>query len=344
MNRRTHESPMDFEWQNPGGPADTTSPFYKLSQSVRRSKLRVCIFRWHQTDKYDTAGFDSPSKPLTQVNAPSFFSATPAKTAPQFRNPSFTTPRKPFDADLFSETSGAESSPADNADAEDTPENIGKKTHIVAAKVKQPIFGKYGLGWGHSPGRSDVKRTNRHTETALQKARKRKRIDRDHYTVARRGSSESEAESSRPTSRDNEKVQREEGWLGSFFTNLERRKDLPYVLSHYPQILLNFFLFGCIVWLIVNFLLVAAGDLRHAQQEEQAVVIAEIAKCNQDYLENRCAPETRLPALQSVCHAWEICMDRNPASVSKSRLTAQAMGQALNSFIEPISWKAMVSL
>ena len=31
MDRRSHESPMDFEWQNQP-PADVTSPFYQLSQ------------------------------------------------------------------------------------------------------------------------------------------------------------------------------------------------------------------------------------------------------------------------------------------------------------------------
>lgn len=31
MDRRTHESPMDFEWQTQP-PADVTSPFYQLSQ------------------------------------------------------------------------------------------------------------------------------------------------------------------------------------------------------------------------------------------------------------------------------------------------------------------------
>ena len=31
MDRRSHESPMDFEWQTQP-PADVTSPFYQLSQ------------------------------------------------------------------------------------------------------------------------------------------------------------------------------------------------------------------------------------------------------------------------------------------------------------------------
>jgi hypothetical protein len=43
MDRRTHESPMDFEWQTQG-PADVTSPFYKLSQSqAQRRKLPFLV-------------------------------------------------------------------------------------------------------------------------------------------------------------------------------------------------------------------------------------------------------------------------------------------------------------
>lgn len=46
-------------------------------------------------------------------------------TAPPFRNPAFTTPRRPFDADAISEASPAESSPTatDNSDFGETPDN-----------------------------------------------------------------------------------------------------------------------------------------------------------------------------------------------------------------------------
>ncbi|KFY06558.1 hypothetical protein V492_07951, partial [Pseudogymnoascus sp. VKM F-4246] len=37
MDRRTHEVPMDFEWQN-DGPADVTSPFYQLTQKQQGMK------------------------------------------------------------------------------------------------------------------------------------------------------------------------------------------------------------------------------------------------------------------------------------------------------------------
>ncbi|KFX93547.1 hypothetical protein O988_06754, partial [Pseudogymnoascus sp. VKM F-3808] len=48
MDRRTHEVPMDFEWQTTG-PADVTSPFYQLTQKQQGMKR----------------GFESPSKPPT---------------------------------------------------------------------------------------------------------------------------------------------------------------------------------------------------------------------------------------------------------------------------------------
>lgn len=221
---------------------------------------------------------------------------------------------------------------------------LGRKQNtITASKVKQPIFGKYGLGWGNSPGRGDVKRIDRHKDTALQKVKKRKRLDRDHYQVQRRGSMDSD-DSSRPGSRNNDKPPPStETWIGSFFTSLENRPGLPYVLSHYPQILLNYFMFGIVVWLMFIFISSIRLDLAHAQEEAMSEVLHEINKCAMDYTQNKCAPNTRLPAMESVCYAWEVCMNRDPKSVSKSKLTAHAMGQAINSFIEPIGWKALVS-
>jgi hypothetical protein len=38
MDKRTAESPMDFEWQSRGGPGDVTSPFYQLSMQHDNKK------------------------------------------------------------------------------------------------------------------------------------------------------------------------------------------------------------------------------------------------------------------------------------------------------------------
>src|SRR5271155_3615305 len=140
--RRTHESPMDWEWQTQG-PTDPTSPFVQVKpMQGQKSESEARIAR-SEGDKliYILEGFES-------LQPSSSFVAASSTPAPQFRNPSFTTPRKPLDQDLFSEVSGAESSPADNADTEDTPDVPKSSTTMTAftsgTSQKQPIFGLYG--------------------------------------------------------------------------------------------------------------------------------------------------------------------------------------------------------
>ena len=73
-----------------------------------------------------------------------------------------------------------------------------------------------------------------------------------------------------------------------------------------------------------------------------ANTLAEMAVCAKDYQENNCDSERRAPALESICNNWERCMTRDPASVGRARVSAHTFAEIFNSFIEPISIKAMV--
>jgi Di-sulfide bridge nucleocytoplasmic transport domain len=67
-----------------------------------------------------------------------------------------------------------------------------------------------------------------------------------------------------------------------------------------------------------------------------------MAVCSKEYLENRCAPNTRVPAMEKACLAWEKCMNRDPTVVGRARVSAETFAEIVNSFIEPISYKTMV--
>ena len=67
-----------------------------------------------------------------------------------------------------------------------------------------------------------------------------------------------------------------------------------------------------------------------------------MAVCSKEYLENRCAPSTRVPAMEKACMAWEKCMNRDPSVVGRARVSAETFAEIINSFIEPISYKTMV--
>ncbi|PQE05642.1 nuclear envelope Brr6 protein [Rutstroemia sp. NJR-2017a BBW] len=331
--RRTGESPMEFEWQTKNGPVDLNSPFLQFKPPE---------------------GQKTPSKPTSS------FITNSSTAAPSFRNPAFTTPRKPFDPDLYSEASGVESSPGDAADAEDTPD-LPKQTKAMTPfrsgpSDREPLFGRYGAAFkGNSP---NSRLDHRKRALGVPIAKKRKRQQRgDEYSVIRRhrrdnsySDSDSESGESRTDSRAKSKgnnsktVTQGPGWFASFLSGIESRPNLPNILSYYAQLTLNTFLVFLIIFGVWTFWTTIRSDVDKASEDAAASVVAEIEKCARDYITNRCGMDTRLPALHAVCENWERCMNRDPSSVGRARISAKTFAEIFNSFIEPISYKAMISL
>jgi len=214
--------------------------------------------------------------------------------------------------------------------------------------VRQPIFGRYGSSFlGSSPGRAEQRR-GKYANAIINKVKKRKRIDRDYALVRshREGSdSESDGDESRPRSREKQmKQERKEGWFASTFNYIESHPNLPNVLSIYAQMAINFFIAGLTVFGVYTFWMTVRADVDKASDDERALLLAEITKCATDYVDNRCGSDQRLPALQLPCQGWEHCMRRDPDSIGRARVSAHTFAQIFNSFIEPISYKAMVCL
>lgn len=71
-------------------------------------------------------------------------------------------------------------------------------------------------------------------------------------------------------------------------------------------------------------------------------IMSEIGQCSKQYIENRCSPELRVPAMEKACLAWEACMKRDPSVVGRAKLSAETFAEIINGFIEPISYKTMI--
>ncbi len=72
-------------------------------------------------------------------------------------------------------------------------------------------------------------------------------------------------------------------------------------------------------------------------------IMSEIAHCSKQYIENRCSPELRVPAMEKSCMAWEACMKRDPSTIGRAKLSAETFAEVINSLVDPISYKTMVS-
>ena len=73
-------------------------------------------------------------------------------------------------------------------------------------------------------------------------------------------------------------------------------------------------------------------------------IMSEISQCSRQYIENRCSPELRVPAMEKACLAWEICMKKDPSTIGRARLHAETFAEVINGLIDPISYKTMVYL
>lgn len=292
--------------------------------------------------------FDSPGKKqLPSLRAPNsqpfLFNQPrqPTETASVFGQPAFMTPRK-VDVDF---SSGAETSP-ENADAEDTPEQPTR------TEKGSSLFQMYGR-FAPSPGRGQIPRASHYSNAVVHKIQKRKQRDK---APRRRVRVDSDDDSDRPSSGEgrNKSLAQTKGptdsqppasrisSFGEFFSLLEAHPNVPGILSWWAQLLVNLSLFSLAVYVVFTFVSAIRAEFEQAAEEVSDTILAEMATCAKSYVENKCGGDGRLPALETVCENWERCMNRDPAKVGRAKVSAHTMALIINSFIDPISWKAIV--
>ena len=291
-------------------------------------------------------------------------------------NSFFNTPRKP-DVDQASSGGETPKSPEHATDTDATPDN---SLNFRAAAVKFsgsnntdiPSFTagdrptspakreKRRDSWYHkflpSPGRGEVAR-GAYTDKAVKRVSKRRK-NKALARLRRDSISDSEASdmfvSPRKTSGGrgkghdqgmgaNDDGRKGSHWMTTFFDEIENRPRLPHVVSWWAQLAGNCLVFGFICYVGYSFWSAIKSDVDMHSEEAIATQMHNMALCAKDYAENKCGRETRMPALESACNNWEQCMNKDPKAVGRARVSARTFAEIINSFLEPISYKTMVS-
>jgi hypothetical protein len=117
---------------------------------------------------------------------------------------------------------------------------------------------------------------------------------------------------------------------------------LPELISSYLQLFLNLFILVIILAFVIQIGLMIKHDVDIKVESYVMEVMHEIDICARNYQENRCEPESRVPAIEKDCNVWQACMEKNPLLVGRSKLSAQTVAEAINAFIEPISFKTIL--
>ncbi|KAM3420984.1 hypothetical protein BST61_g1412 [Cercospora zeina] len=376
---RGNESGMDFEYQNKTGPLDARSPFAQLSQNTQRfgagtpSKQRG-LSAFSSPFKNAANLQPSPTRkalPPTPVSAFNALYNTPRSKAIDFDDSSAgETPKSPerSDNDATPDHSRLGLRGAlNNHEASTLPTMPGAERGSPTKEKARPDTLRrdswLGASWGriknkwHSPGRGEIHRPE-HSGAIEKRVKKRRERELQRHVSKRRRHSisdsgeESEAvaiiKSSRKTHNKKDTThstsenQDRPHWLSRTFTFIAQHPTVPHILSFYAQLLFNISLLAGCLYLIYCFWSAVQGDVDKKSEEAMADIMVEMADCALHYTTNNCDPSTRVPALNTVCETWHKCMNRDASKIGRAKVSAHTFAEIFNSFVEPISWKAMV--
>ncbi|QLL33418.1 hypothetical protein HG536_0E03290 [Torulaspora globosa] len=116
-----------------------------------------------------------------------------------------------------------------------------------------------------------------------------------------------------------------------------------YMFMSYLQLFLNGITVTAVFTVLTAFFRTLKTDIKSSWEHRRLELAYESSRCKIQYLTNKCNLGGR-PALQEKCQAWEQCMNRNNDIFFRARstLSAKLFGEIVNSFIEPIGWKALL--
>lgn len=234
------------------------------------------------------------------------------------------------------------------------PERDQQRTRPKAQK-RDSFLVRFKEKWS-SPGRGELQRSER--SDAISKRTKERRDARLQRKVSKRrrhSVSDSEEDHHSQRNRSPRKVSgmrnhspeqdsNKPHWVSNLFTFIAQHPTVPHILSFYAQLAFNVFLLAACAYMLYCFWSAVQGDIDKKAFEAMAEVMAESAQCLHSWESNKCDRATRVPALEKVCEGWEACMNRDATKIGRARVSAHTFAEIFNSFVEPISWKAMASL
>ncbi|KAI5861013.1 Di-sulfide bridge nucleocytoplasmic transport domain-containing protein [Durotheca rogersii] len=322
---KSHSSASNGNNDNNAISAFGRNPFYRAQSTPSQSK---------------------PSQsPLRSIFSTSALSRTAA--APPFRNPAFTTPRRPFDIDALSEDSPTIT---DVSDFIDTPENdrsydMGRMTVTPATMNRERVSPTK-----KTPGKGEIPKT---IFASRDKVRKRKRyngdrdisgyrlpyIQPDEYDESDYESDESTFQPRKPR-KGQEK--RGNGWFGNFLATVQRHPYAPSILGYWLTLGFNLFCVLASCWIGWAVIAGLRQDFATARAALRADILSEIDKCASDYRENKCFPvEQRLPAMYELCDRWYACMQQNPDHLKQMSIGAKEIMEIVNGIVDTMSYKTI---
>lgn len=318
------------------------------------------------------SAFNSPNKnsAFADLRPPAssqtwLFSSSASKNA----NPAFSTPRRSRETEIPS--SGPETSPeatggnaADSESASNTPDMglfarlsksssairqfVANRDNTSAAEDSEgPSGSPTGYKTKGTPGRGDIVRDPYSNKVVKRVMRRRKEnnqrvaLRKGAHAVVDDQNSEYEASDAGDSRGSSKRRSKGPSSIAAFFTFIEHHPNLPHIFSYYAQFALNAFFVLVTMYAAYAFWSTVRADVDRRTEEAQLDALAVVSRCAKEWRENGCASERIVRALEAPCGEWRRCMDQDVRNVGRSRLSATTFAEIFNSFVEPITWKAL---
>lgn len=119
-------------------------------------------------------------------------------------------------------------------------------------------------------------------------------------------------------------------------------KELPLVFSQWIHFLYTTSYILLVLYIMFQMVNGIYSDYQLKLQWFQNEILLENQRCSKNFQLNKCDPETRVPAVEDVCQAWEHCMLRDPLKVASTKITASVFAEILEEFVQNVSYKSIV--
>jgi hypothetical protein len=123
---------------------------------------------------------------------------------------------------------------------------------------------------------------------------------------------------------------------------VEAHPNLPAVLSYYMQFTVNATLGFGFLWLVYLSYAAVMNDIARERDVFKRQILHEITICANEYRQNRCERNMRVPALEQACNQWDLCMQQDADKNAGARVGARTFAMIFNAFVDEFSWKSMV--
>ncbi|KAI9031820.1 Di-sulfide bridge nucleocytoplasmic transport domain-containing protein [Phycomyces nitens] len=119
--------------------------------------------------------------------------------------------------------------------------------------------------------------------------------------------------------------------------------DAPLIFASYAGVILHITCLLGLLALLFGIYKTVSKEVCNRFEQDVQFLESIVGACRQRYSENYCSSPDLAPFLIPYCDQWEQCMQRDSTMIGRAKIGTRIFGELINSIIESLSLKSMVS-